>query len=215
MRVLCETQGTPEWFAAKRGRMGGSDAKRALMGRHTKGRRKVIERLADDIDGVPDFSEEELEPWFVDGLYYESWARGWYSFKYGVDVVQTGFVVHDDYDHIGCSPDGLVGDDGLIEIKYRKSLGAFKKHAALRANAQVMAQVQMQMFVTGRAWCDYVNYWRSDDHGEGLEKGFCERIERDQAYIDNTLLPAILAFWQDIQTELDARKRHRETRARL
>jgi len=204
MKTLCKEQGTQEWLAAKRGVISASRAQVALMAKHTKGYRRYVEELADDIDGVPNFDEEEPPPWFTDGRYYESWARGWYSFKFDTDVDQTGFIVHDDYSYIGCSPDGLIGDDGLLEIKYRKSLKTFKQHAALRANNTVIAQVQTQLFVTGRQWCDYVNYWRSDDHE--IEKGFRERIERDQAYIDNTLLPAFLELYREVKRLVEDRK---------
>ena len=205
MRILCKEQGTPEWHRVKRGVISASNARLALAGKHTKGRKRYIEHLADDQEGLPDFDTEEPPPWFIDGRYYESWARGWYSFTFDVDVDETGFVVHDEYSWIGCSPDGLIGDDGLLEIKYRKTLKTFKEHAALRANKSVIDQVQTQLFVTGRKWCDYVNYWRSDDHDK--EKGLRERIEREQAYIDNTLLPAFISLWRDTNRLVESRKR--------
>lgn len=204
MRVLCKEQGTKEWLRVKRGVISASRAQVALMAKHTKGYQNYVEELADDIDGVPNFDEEEPPPWFTDGRYYESWARGWYAFKYDVDVKEIGFAVHDDYSWIGCSPDGLIGEDGCLEIKYRKSLKTFKEHAALRANNTVIAQVQTQLFVTGRQWCDYVNYWRSDDHEK--EQGFRERIEYDPAYIDNTLLPAFLGLYRDVNKLVAERK---------
>lgn len=206
MKVLCTTQGTDEWHQAKRGVISASNARLALAGDHTKGRIGYIEHLADDLEGIPNFDEDEPPPWFTDGRFYESWARGWYSFKKDVDVQETGFVIHDDYSFIGCSPDGLVGDDGLVEIKYRKTLKTFKAHSALRANKSVIDQVQTQLFVTDRKWCDYVNYWRSDETGVELERGFIERIERDQAYIDNVLLPAFVKLWRDVQALVESRK---------
>ena len=206
MKVLCTEQGTKEWRELHAGRITASKAHVALMDPMTKGYKNLVRDLADDLDGIPNFESEEPPPWFTDGLYYESWARGWYSFNKDVDVEQTGLVVHDAYDWLGCSPDGLVGDDGLLEIKYRKSLRTFKQHAALRANNSVIAQVQTQLFVTGRKWCDYVNYWRSDD--QEVEQGFCERIEVDQPYIDNTLLPAFLRVMKDVDKLAKERGQH-------
>lgn len=203
MRILCKEQRTPEWFAAKKGVISASEAKTVLMGKSTKGRRLYVERLADDLEGIPNFEDEESPPWFIDGIYYESWARGWYQFKYDVDVEETGFAVHDDYQWIGCSPDGLVGEHGLIEIKYRKSLTTFKKHASINNRPADFPQMQMQMFVTDRLWCDYINYWRSDD--QELEQGHVQRIYRDQSYIDNTLLPACVVLWNEVQRELKRR----------
>jgi len=207
MKVLCTEQQTQEWFDAKRGRISASEAKTCLARRGGKGRRLYIEKIADDLQGIPDFDDHDVKPWFVNGIYYESWARGWYSFQQDVDVEQTGFVVHDEYEWLGCSPDGLVGDDGLVEIKYRSFLHTFEEHAQTGKLTQINPQVQTQMYVTDRQWCDYVNYWRSDDHE--LERGHIQRVHWDQSYIDNTLLPAFLGLWQDVQKEIDRRELQR------
>lgn len=209
MKVICTEQGTPEWHRAHRGVISASEAHKALMGRHTKGRRLYVEKLADDLDGIPDFAEEDNPPWFSDGRYYESYARGWYSWKYGVDVRETGFVVHDDYAWIGCSPDGLVGDDGLVEIKFRKKLSTFAKHAQTMIPGH-HPQCQTQIFVCGRDWNDYCNYWR-DDANE-IERGHVQRIYRDQAYIDNTLLPAFVELMNDVERLREQRELARQRR---
>lgn len=211
MKVLCTEQRTDEWFEVKRGRISASDAKLCLAGKGTKGRRLYVEKLADDLEGLPDFDDHDLKPWFVNGVYYESWARGWYSFKYDIDIEQTGFVVHDEYEWLGCSPDGLVGDDGLVEIKYRTYLHTFEEHAQTGKVTQIMPQLQTQMFVTGRKWCDYVNYWRSDHHE--LEKGHVQRVHRDDAYIQNTLLPGFLSLWRDVGEEVERRKLQKQRAA--
>ena len=207
VKILCDTQRSDEWFAAKRSRISASDARYCLSRKGTKGRRLYVEKIADDLEGLPDFDDHDVKPWFVNGVYYESWARGWYSFQKDVDVIETGFVVHDDYDWIGCSPDGLVGEGGLVEIKYRSFLHTFEQHAQTGKLASVNPQLQTQMFVCNRQWCDYVNYWRSDDHE--LERGHIQRVHRDQAYIDNTLLPAFLTLWQDVRKEVERRKLQR------
>ena len=212
MKTLATAQHTTEWYNARRCRISASEAHKALMRRGTKGRRFYVSKLADDLEGLPDFDDHEIKPWFSDGIYYESWARGWYSFKFDVDIIQTGFVVHDRYEWIGCSPDGLVGDHGLVEIKSRSRLRTFDKCARLGVTNQIYPQVQTQLFVTGRAWCDYVNYWRSDNHE--LEKGHVQRVDRDQAYINNTLLPAFVTLWKDIGEEVNRRKLQRRNAMR-
>jgi hypothetical protein len=203
MRVLTKTQRTPEWFAAKRGVISASAAQLALAGRHTKGRRLYVQKLADDLEGIPDFAEEDNPPWFTDGRFYESWARGWYSFKFDVDVEETGFIAHDRYSFIGCSPDGFVGTDGMCEIKYRKTIKTFKQHAAAEMTKPVIAQLQTQMFVCDRQWNDYVNYWRAVEHER--EMGHVQRVYRDESYINNTLLPAFVRLWNDVQHEMRMR----------
>lgn len=224
MKVLCADQRSDDWFEVKKGRISASDAHKCLMGRHTKGRRTYIEKIADDLEGIPDFADEDRPPWFTDGVYYESWARGWYSFRYDIDVIETGFVVHDEYDWIGCSPDGLLHFEGielapgitylpndeqeLLEIKYRKSLRTFQDHAVNKFTTAHHAQMQCQLFVTGCQRLKYVNYWRSDDHE--LERGHVQTVHRDEAYIQNTLLPGILTFWDDVAEEMERRKLQRQ-----
>lgn len=208
MKVLCTTQRTPEWFEAKRGKVSASDAHKCLMGRGTKGRRLYVEKIADDLEGIPDFADEDNPPWFTDGIYYEGFARGWYSFHRGVDVEQTGFVVHDEYGWLGCSPDDLVGDDGLAEYKHRKKLSTFKDAITATTRNRDIVQIQTQLFVTGRRWCDYVNYWRDDDNE--IERGHVRRVYPDRSFVDNTLLPGLLSFWKDVQAELRRRQLQRE-----
>lgn len=208
MKVLCEEQRTQAWFDAKRGRVSASDARYCLAGKNTKGRRLYVMKICDDLDGVPDFDDHDVKPWFVNGVYYESFARGWYSFKKDVDVIETGFVVHDEYDWLGCSPDGLVGEDGMVEIKYRTYLHTFEEHAQTGKLTGIMPQLQTQMFVTDRKWNDYVNYWRADE--QELEKGHIQRVYRDDAYIQNTLLPGFLSLWRDVQQERERRQLQRQ-----
>ena len=88
----------------------------------------------------------------------EPLARDLYSATYA-PATELGFMVRDDWGFsIGYSPDGLVGDDGLIEVKSR----APKKHLATiladEVPAENMAQVQCGLLVSGRSWCDYLSY---------------------------------------------------------
>jgi hypothetical protein len=209
VKVLCETQGTQEWHDVKRGKLSASCAHFALARQGGRGRSNYVETLADAIEDIPNFDEEDDPPWFAEGRYYESWARGWYSWNQGVVVKETGFIIHDDYSWLGCSPDGLVGEEGMVEIKYRKFLHTFYDHSSIGANAAVIAQVQTQMFVCGKRWNDYVNYWRSDEHEK--EKGSIKRIERDDAYIDNILLPGFVGLWSEVQELLTSRKQRYTT----
>jgi len=203
MQVLCEVQGTPEWLDARRCKITASAAKFALGRPGTKGRAAYVLKLVHDLEGVADFDDEDDKPWYAEGRYFESWARGWYSWNFDADVRETGFVVHDDYGWLGCSPDGMIDPDGMIQIKYRKALHTFHEHSSIGINASVKAQMQTELFVTGRRWNDYVNYWRSDDHE--VEQGRRWRMYRDDAYIDNTLLPAFVKLWADVQALYSAR----------
>lgn len=93
------------------------------------------------------------------GTFEEPIARDAYAQHAGVDVAEVGFMVREwPGVRLGYSPDGLVGDDGLIEIKSRRQ----KKHLATiladEVPAENMAQIQAGLLVSGRAWCDYVSF---------------------------------------------------------
>ena len=195
MRVLCDDQRSEEWLACRRGKITASSIQRVLAGPETRSRNSYMMSLVFDLEGVPDFNDEEPGVWFEDGRKYESWARGWYSWNYNVDVSETGFVLHDEFDWIGCSPDGIVEPDGLIEIKYRKSLKTYDQHTK-RIQPSAFNQMQMQMYVMDRAWCDYVNYWRNDDNEE---KGHVQRVQRDDERLE-LLIEKCHAFWADVNT---------------
>jgi putative phage-type endonuclease len=92
------------------------------------------------------------------GTEQEAAARECYAFETGSDVVEVGFVPHPTIEMSGASPDGLVGDVGLIEIK---APGTAKHIATLTGgsiDSKYMNQMQWQLACTGRAWCDFVSY---------------------------------------------------------
>lgn len=89
----------------------------------------------------------------------EPYAREAYAAHKGVQVAEVGFMTLETESYkIGFSPDGLVGDDGLIEIKSRKPHSHLATILAGRPPAYNLAQMQTGMFVTDREWCDYVSF---------------------------------------------------------
>lgn len=92
------------------------------------------------------------------GTLDEPYARDVYSERYA-PVEQIGFMVREfDGYRIGYSPDGLVGDDGLIEIKSRKQKIQLKAFLNNEVPSENMAQIQTGLLVSDRKWCDYVSY---------------------------------------------------------
>ena len=89
------------------------------------------------------------------GIEHEPNARHWYSNTFG-PVRQAGFVLPDDTDTFGGSPDGLVGDSGIIEIKCPRSDILIMYHAEGVVPACYRPQIQGLLLVTGREWCDFV-----------------------------------------------------------
>jgi len=115
------------------------------------------------------------------GTEQEPYARANYESKMGVLVDQVAFVDHPTISMSGASPDGLVNDDGLVELKAPMS------HTHLESllggiDNQYLAQVQWQMAVTNRSWTDLCSYDpRFPEHLRLIVK----RINRDDAYIAN------------------------------
>lgn len=93
------------------------------------------------------------------GTLDEPYARAAYADDYGCTVKEIGFMVEDEWGFpLGYSPDGLVGDVGLIEIKSRKPHVQVATVLADEPPAENMAQIQTGLLVSGRAWLDYVSY---------------------------------------------------------
>lgn len=89
----------------------------------------------------------------------EPYARDAYAEQENVTVEEVGFMVREEPGYkLGYSPDGLVGDDGLIEIKSRKPKEQLRVHLDRRVPSFNMAQLQTGLFVTGRRWIDYISY---------------------------------------------------------
>jgi hypothetical protein len=115
-------------------------------------------------------------PWMDRGKTLEEEARAFYSFQTGRDTQPVGFITTDD-DLIGCSPDSLVADDGLVEIKC-PSPGVHVGYllSTEGADKKYYPQLQGQLLVTGRAWVDIISY-----HPEMPEAII--RVTRNEEYI--------------------------------
>ena len=192
MRILTETQGDDRWEVARKGRVSASAIGNVLAGHGTKSRYEYRLQLCMDLEGVEDFRDSAI--WFEDGRRYEGHARGWYDWNVA-ECKETGFVLHDEYNWLGASPDGLVGEDGCIEIKFRKSLRTYHDSNIKNVPRAYYSQMQTVMWVCNRQWCDYVNYWRDDSSQK--EQAHVRRIERDDGRI-RELEEAAIVFWSEV-----------------
>jgi len=127
----------------------------------TNGGRKETETLARQTvknKSLNDFGGNE---WTERGTELEDSARSLYEMVYDCEVKEVGLCMDDEGTYIA-SPDGLIGDDGVLEIKCLKASNHIKAiiyHAKNRKPpTDYISQVQMQLFVTGRKWCDLVFY---------------------------------------------------------
>ena len=153
-----------QWFAFRAGKFSSSTVgdimKKGRGGKPSTMRANAITRLAlERLTGQKDgngYSGGAMQR----GTELEPEARAHYSFTNGVPVLEIGCVSHDMHPHAICSPDGLVGDDGLVEIKCPETMP--RHYDALNGGEWIKKeyhwQVQHQLYVTGRKWCDLVSY---------------------------------------------------------
>lgn len=155
-------QGTEEWFAARCGVVTASvigqliTAKTFKPAENDTARALTLSLVAERITGhvEPVIPSRDMERGTLD----EPYARDIYSERYE-PATEVGFMVRDfDNYKIGYSPDGLVGDNGLIEIKSRKQKIQLKAFLDDAVPAENLAQIQTGLLVSGRDWCDYVSY---------------------------------------------------------
>lgn len=153
-------QGTPEWHGLRLGIPTAScfdkivtPAKGDLS---TQSSAYLHELLAEWLSGEP--GDSFSSRWTERGTELEPEARAFYSFERDVDVEQVGFVFGDETRMFGASPDGLIGDDGMLELKNPKPSTHLGYLLAGKLPTTYRAQVQGSLMVTGRQWCDFVSY---------------------------------------------------------
>jgi putative phage-type endonuclease len=177
------TQGTPEWHARRAGKVTASrfaDVLSTVKVGEAAGRIKyrwelVAERLTGE--PVPQYTNKAMER----GTALEPEARMAYEAQTGNVVTEVEFIDHPDVPLVGCSPDGLIDADGGLEIKCPENPVIHVQTIHGGMPTEHRAQVQGAMWVTGRAWWDFVSY---DPRMPGKLQLYVERIKRDEAYIE-------------------------------
>ena len=114
------------------------------------------------------------------GTETEPLARAAYEALKDVLVDEVGFVPHPTIEMAGASPDGLVGDDGLIEIKCPNTATHIDTLLSESVPTKYFTQMQFQMACTGREWCDFVSF---DNRLPEELQLFVKRVPRDDTYI--------------------------------
>lgn len=183
-------QGSDEWLAQRCGKITASEMKHLLtvkslkVADNDKTRQHVYELAFQRITGF-------VEPQYVSdamlrGQADEIYARAAYE-EHFAPVTEVGFVTNDQWGFtIGYSPDGLVGDDGLIEIKSRAGKYQIQTIAENEVPEEYVLQLQTGLLVTGRKWIDFISY------SGGLPM-FVKRVEPD-LLIQGAILAAATAF---------------------
>ena len=196
-------QGSDEWFAARLGRVTASRVADVVArtksgfgaSRSTYMSELIVERLTDQR------AESYTNSAMIWGTEKEPEARDAYAWRYDCEVMETGFVLHKTIAMSGASPDGLVSNLGLVEIKCPATATHIETLLSGSVPAKYVMQMQWQMAcIEGRHWCDFVSY---DPRLPDAMRLFVKRLQRDEAMIAD-LEKQVIAFLEELDAKLCA-----------
>ena len=133
------------------------------------------------------------------GIETEAYARAAYEALRDVLVDEVGFVSHPTIEMSGASPDGLVGEDGLIEIKCPNTATHIETLLSESVPNKYYTQMQFQLACTGRKWCDFVSF---DNRLPTELQVFVKRVPRDDVYI-RLIEDEIVKFLGELDTKIN------------
>lgn len=166
-------QGSQEWIKLRLGKFGGTDAQ--AVATNGKGLETLcFQKVGEIITGrvKESYTNEDMER----GNELENIARSAYEIKTSSQVVQVGYCELNEF--VGVSPDGLVGDDGLIEIKCPSDANFVRFLYERKPETKYIWQMQHQMLVTDRKWCDLVIF------NDNINRFEIVRVAREEAMIE-------------------------------
>lgn len=193
-------QKTEEWFAQRLGKVTASRVADVMAktktgysaSRENYMAQLVVERLTQT--KAESFTNAAMQ-WGTD---QEPFARAAYEAAQGVMVEEVGFMSHPTIEMAGASPDGLVGDDGMVEIKCPNSAGMIEALLTQKVPAKYFAQMQLQMACAGRQWCDYVVF---DPRMPAKAQLFVKRVPRDNDFIKE-METEIVKFLSEVNAQV-------------
>ena len=199
-------QRTDDWFAARLGKVTASSLYKVLAKTKTgygadRGNymtQLVLERVTGS--KAESYTNASMQ-WGID---QEPFARAAYEASRGVMVDEVGFIPHPTIEAAGASPDGLVGDDGMVEIKCPDSKTALECWLSdTPVEGKYFAQMQWQMRCADRSWCDYVVF---DPRMPTKAQLFVTRVQRDDEWL--TVAEAeVVKFLAEVDAKVAALKK--------
>lgn len=199
-------QRTDDWFAARLGKVTASSLYKVLAKTKTgygadRGNymtQLVLERVTGS--KAESYTNASMQ-WGID---QEPFARAAYEASRGVMVDEVGFIPHPAIEAAGASPDGLVGDDGMVEIKCPDSKTALECWLSdTPVEGKYFAQMQWQMRCADRSWCDYVVF---DPRMPTKAQLFVTRVQRDDEWL--TVAEAeVVKFLAEVDAKVAALKK--------
>lgn len=192
-------QGSPEWFSARLGKATASRISdvvaKTKSGFGASRSNYMMELLCERLTGTQ--MEKFTNAAMAWGTEKEPEARDAYAWRADVEVIQIGFVNHQTIPMSGASPDGLIDNDGLLELKCPNTATHVETLLNGTIPAKYITQMQWQMACTDRSWCDFVSYDpRMPDH----MRLFVKRITRD-----DKLIAELETLVSEFLSELDAK----------
>lgn len=193
MEIFNFEQRSEEWYRVKLGVLSASEA--ATIAANGKGLETLCLTKAVEL-ATGKMSDSYTNADIERGIELENTARSLYEITTGRTVEQVGFIKI--APHIGCSPDGLVGLEGLTEYKCKNDTNHFKRILGYPIEKEYDMQMQMQMFITDRGWCDYVCYnkhypiksqliitrvYRDEEKIKLIQKGLDRGVELIESYL--------------------------------
>ncbi|MBQ0803111.1 MAG: YqaJ viral recombinase family protein [Sulfitobacter litoralis] len=192
-------QRTEEWFAARLGCVTASRIADVMMKPTTAGYSNYKAQLVcERLTGVA--TEGFTSSAMQHGTDTEPQARAFYEMETGLDVAEVGFIPNASIPMSGASPDGLVGELGLVEIKCPQPAEHIRVLGGGDIKRNYLLQMQWQMECTGREWCDFVSFNPSLPHEMQMH---CQRVEADRE-LQADIAKAVTAFLADV----DATAKH-------
>lgn len=197
-------QGTEAWHQLRLGKVTASRVADILAqtrtGPSASRQNYLIELALQRSTGTiePSYTNAAME-W---GTQTEPQARVAYEVETGNFVDQVAFIDHPTITNFGCSPDGLIGDDGLIEIKCPNSATHWEYFKAKKPPQKYVTQMQTQMAVTGRKYCDFVSF---DSRMPERSKLLIVRVDRDEAFIAE-IEEKVKQFLSEVEVEVNLMK---------
>ena len=202
-RIAVE-QGTDAWHQIRLGKVTASRVAEILAktktGPSASRQNYLIELAIQRTTGIiqESYSNAAME-W---GTQTEPQARVAYEVKSGNFVDQVAFIDHPNIEWFGCSPDGLVSDKGLIEIKCPNSPTHWEYFKSKEPPKKYFIQMQAQMAVTGKDWCDFVSF---DPRMPERSQLLIVRVDRDSKFI-NEMIVEIQQFLSEVEVEVNLMK---------
>jgi putative phage-type endonuclease len=197
-------QGSPEWFAQRCGKATASRVAdivaKTKTGYSASRANYCAQLVAERLTGV--VAESYTNGAMQWGIDTEPDARDAYCFYQNVKIDLAEFVLHPSINMAGASPDGYVGENGLVEIKCPNTATHIDTLLGRSVPGKYVAQIQFQLACTGRSWCDFVSY---DPRMPEHLKLFVRRVHRDDKHIEE-LETEVIKFLTEVEDKVASLK---------